>query len=130
QTIDTVFVRHSLPRGEMMHRGRKVDTSAIRRVALMTVEGEKDDITGLGQCAAAHGICPSIPDHRRLHFEAPKVGHYGIFNGSRFRRDIAPRIAAFVRASQDSSGKTVVIRSREEKVCDPRLSRSAQTTRT
>ena len=97
QTIDTVFVRHTLPRGEMLHRGRKVDPSAIRRVALMTIEGEKDDITGLGQCAAAHDLCVNIPADSKTHFVCPKVGHYGVFNGSRFRAEIAPRVARFMR---------------------------------
>ncbi len=98
QTVDHVFVRHLLPRGEMMHRGRRIDPSQIRRVALMTIEGELDDITGKGQCAAAHDLCSGIPAEHKLHFECPKVGHYGIFNGSRFRREIAPRIADFARA--------------------------------
>ncbi len=104
-TVDAVFVRHALPRGEMLHRGRKVDPSAIRRVALMTVEGEKDDITGLGQCAAAHDLCSGIPAGCKVHFECPDVGHYGIFNGSRFRTEIAPRIARFVR-SHDQRTRT------------------------
>lgn len=97
QTVDTVFVRHTLPKGEMVHRGRRVDPSAIRRVALMTIEGEMDDITGIGQCAAAHDLCESIPADCKVHFVCPKVGHYGIFNGSRFRTEIAPRIARFLR---------------------------------
>jgi poly(3-hydroxybutyrate) depolymerase len=97
QTIDTVFVRHALPKGEMLYRGRPVDPSAIRRVALMTIEGEKDDITGLGQCRAALDLCSSIPADKKFHYECPEVGHYGIFNGSRFRRLIMPRIAQFVR---------------------------------
>ncbi|MDX2257490.1 MAG: polyhydroxyalkanoate depolymerase, partial [Hyphomicrobiaceae bacterium] len=97
QTIDAVFVRHALPKGEMRHRRRLVDPGRIRRVALMTIEGEKDDITGLGQCVAAHDLTVSLPDQMRRHYEAPGVGHYGIFNGKRFRQDIAPRIAAFVR---------------------------------
>jgi poly(3-hydroxybutyrate) depolymerase len=96
-TVDTVFVRHLLPRGLMRHRGRAVDPSAIRRVGLLTIEGEKDDITGLGQCQAAHDLCSSIPAADKMHFTCPHVGHYGIFNGSRFRREIAPRIAAFAR---------------------------------
>ena len=96
QTIDTVFVRHALPKGEMVHRGRRVDLKAIRRVALMTIEGEKDDITGIGQCAAALDLCANIPAANKQHFECPEVGHYGIFNGSRFRKLIAPRIARFV----------------------------------
>jgi poly(3-hydroxybutyrate) depolymerase len=98
QTVDTVFVQHLLPRGLMTHRGRAVDLAAIRRPALMTVEGEKDDITGAGQCRAAHALCPRIAPERRVHFECPRVGHYGIFNGRRFRSEIAPRIAKFLRA--------------------------------
>ncbi len=98
QTVDTVFVRHLLPRGLMTHRGRVVDLGAIRRPALMTIEGEKDDITGRGQCRAAQALCHAVPADKRRHFECAKVGHYGIFNGARFRREIAPRIAAFMRA--------------------------------
>jgi len=103
QTIDTVFVRHSLPRGVMKHRGVRVDPSAIRRVALMTIEGEKDDITGIGQCRAAHDLCTSLAPGSKMHYECPGVGHYGIFNGSRFRSDIAPRIAQFVRVNDTRS---------------------------
>ncbi len=98
QTVDNVFVRHLLPKGEMMHRSRRVDLGAIRRVPLMTIEGEKDDITGIGQCAAAIDLCTGIPRHSKVHFECPGVGHYGVFNGSRFRSEIAPRLARFMRA--------------------------------
>jgi len=97
QTIETVFVRHSLAKGEMMHRGRPVDLSRIKNVALMTLEGEKDDITGLGQCRAAHNLVSSLPDRMRYHFQASGVGHYGVFNGSKFRNYIAPRITQFIR---------------------------------
>ena len=96
QTVETVFVEHALPKGEMMHRDVPVDLTAIRRVGLMTVEGEKDDISGVGQTQAAHDLCPNIPDELRVHWLQPKVGHYGVFNGSRFRADIAPRIADFI----------------------------------
>jgi len=95
QTVDTVFIKHALPEGKMMHRDRLVDTKAIRNVALLTVEGENDDISGLGQTQAAHKISPNIPDHMRMHYMQPDVGHYGVFNGSRFRREIAPRILEF-----------------------------------
>ncbi len=95
QTIETVFVRHSLPKGEMKHRGRPVDLAAIHRCALMTVEGENDDISGVGQTAAAQDLCVNIPDDRKLHYLQKDVGHYGVFNGSRFRALIAPRIADF-----------------------------------
>ncbi|MFM0511729.1 polyhydroxyalkanoate depolymerase [Paraburkholderia sp. RL17-373-BIF-A] len=98
QTCDTVFIRHALPKGEMMHRGLPVDPSQIHRVALMTVEGEHDDISGVGQTEAAHQLCTSIPPPHHLHWLQPGVGHYGVFNGSRFRTEIAPRIADFILA--------------------------------
>ncbi len=104
QTVETVFVKHQLPKGEMMHRGAHVDPSAIRRVALLTVEGEKDDISGLGQTEAAHVLCTNIPPDRKVHYVQPAVGHYGVFNGSRFRAEIAPRIADFVLTSQMTDG--------------------------
>jgi poly(3-hydroxybutyrate) depolymerase len=96
QTVDTVFIRHALPKGEMRHRSRKVDPAAIRNVALMTVEGENDDISGVGQTEAAHRLCVNIPAEDKVHYLQPAVGHYGVFNGSRFRAEIAPRIADFV----------------------------------
>lgn len=97
QTIERVFVDHHLPRGIMKHRDEPVDPKAIRRVALMTVEGEKDDITGGGQTLAAHGLASSLPEDMRAHWLQPAVGHYGVFNGSRFRADIAPRVMDFMR---------------------------------
>jgi poly(3-hydroxybutyrate) depolymerase len=96
QTVDTVFIRHALPKGEMTHRGRKIDPAAITRVALMTVEGENDDISSVGQTKPAHDLCVNIPDEHKVHYVQPAVGHYGVFNGSRFRAEIAPRIADFV----------------------------------
>ncbi len=98
QTVDTVFIRHSLPTGRMMHRGYPVDPSKIKRVALMTVEGALDDITGPGQTRAAHDLCVNLPEHRRAHWVQPGVGHFGVFNGSRFRAEVLPRVAAFIRA--------------------------------
>jgi poly(3-hydroxybutyrate) depolymerase len=96
QTVETVFIRHALPKGEMTHRGVLVDPSKIKRVALMTVEGEHDDISGVGQTEAAHHLCVNIPPEQKAHYLANGVGHYGVFNGSRFRADIAPRIADFI----------------------------------
>jgi poly(3-hydroxybutyrate) depolymerase len=104
QTVESVFVRHLLPKGQMMHRGRHVTPSAIKRVALMTVEGEKDDITGIGQSAAAQALCSSIPRGRKFHYEQKGVGHYGIFNGSRWRTDIAPRMSQFMRQHEKMKG--------------------------
>lgn len=96
QTVDTVFVRHALPKGEMTHRGTRIDPSVIRNVALFTVEGENDDISGLGQTKAAQDLCVNIPADRKAHYMQPAVGHYGVFNGSRFRSEIVPRIVDFI----------------------------------
>jgi poly(3-hydroxybutyrate) depolymerase len=96
QTVDVVFCRHLLPKGEMLHRGQPVDLKAIRRTGLMTVEGEKDDISGVGQTYAAHDLCANLPQDRKAHYLQKGVGHYGVFNGSRFRSEIAPRIADFI----------------------------------
>jgi poly(3-hydroxybutyrate) depolymerase len=100
QTVDTVFVRHALPKGAMTHRGIPVDPARINRVALMTVEGEHDDISGVGQTEAAHDLCINVPADRRVHYLQTGVGHYGVFNGSRFRAEIAPRIADFVLSNE------------------------------
>lgn len=96
QTVETVFVEHRLPRGEMMYRDRHVDPSSIRRVARMTVEGERDDISGVGQTEAAHRLCSNIPVSMRAHHVQPSVGHYGVFNGARFFNEIVPRICDFI----------------------------------
>jgi poly(3-hydroxybutyrate) depolymerase len=102
QTVDTVFVKHALPKGEMVHRGRRVDPSVITHVALMTVEGENDDISGLGQTEATHSLCTSIPDDRRVHYVQKGVGHYGVFNGSRFKSEIVPRLSDFMLSAAHS----------------------------
>jgi poly(3-hydroxybutyrate) depolymerase len=96
QTVETVFVRHALPRGEMMHRDLPIDLKAIRRTGLMTVEGENDDISGVGQTQAAQELCSNIPADRKVNYLQKGVGHYGVFNGSRFRAEIAPRIGDFI----------------------------------
>jgi len=96
QTVEVVFIRHDLPNGRMTHRGAPVDPTKIRRVALMTVEGENDDISGVGQTQAAQDLCANIPPEHKSHYLQHGVGHYGVFNGSRFRAEIAPRIADFV----------------------------------
>ncbi|ABD04775.1 polyhydroxyalkanoate depolymerase, intracellular [Rhodopseudomonas palustris HaA2] len=103
QTVDVVFVKHALPKGEMMHRGKLVEPWKIKRVALMTVEGEKDDISGLGQTEATHTLCSSIPDERRVHYVQKGVGHYGVFNGSRFRSEIVPRISDFMLSAANGA---------------------------
>ena len=97
ETVKTVFQDHALPKGELTHHGRRVDCSAITRTALMTVEGERDDICGLGQTQAAHALCPNIPRDERYAYVQPGVGHYGIFSGSRWRGEIQPRIRDMIR---------------------------------
>lgn len=116
QTVDTVFVQHALPKGEMTHRGKPVDLKAIRNVGLMTVEGEKDDISGVGQTQAAHDLCANIPDNLRAHHLQMRVGHYGVFNGSRFKAEIAPRIADFIASVDYERRKGAKPAARDERV--------------
>ena len=104
QTIDIVFQQHLLARGLLQHRGRPVDLTAIKDIGLATVEGEMDDISGVGQTQAAHGLTPNIPDERRLLYVQPKVGHYGVFNGRRFREEIYPRVRDFIAQNEALSG--------------------------
>ncbi len=100
QTVQTVFIDHALPKGTMTHRGIDVDPGVIETCALMTVEGERDDISGVGQTEAAHKLCTGLPKDKKVHYVQPKVGHYGVFNGSRFRAEIAPRISDFIRSNE------------------------------
>ncbi|GJE54443.1 MULTISPECIES: polyhydroxyalkanoate depolymerase [Methylobacterium] len=100
QTVQTVFVDRSLPKGEMMHAGTRVDLGAIRRCAILAVEGENDDISGVGQTKAALDLTPNLPAERKAYHLQEEVGHYGVFNGSRYRSVIAPRIARFIREMQ------------------------------
>lgn len=90
QTIDVVFQAHALPKGEMTHRGRKVDPAAIKDVGILAIEGEKDDISGIGQTKAALTIATGLPEAMKHYHLAEAVGHYGIFNGSKWRNRIAP----------------------------------------
>jgi poly(3-hydroxybutyrate) depolymerase len=103
QTVETVFVRHALPKGEMTHRGQRVDLAAIRNAGLLSVEGEKDDISGVGQTCAANELCVNIPESRKHYYLAEGVGHYGVFNGSRFRKEIAPRIRKFIAGIESAA---------------------------
>ncbi len=100
QTIDENFIKHSLARGTFMHRGELVDPGAIKKTAIMTVEGELDDITGLGQTEAAHDLCKNVPNNKKHHYVQKGVGHYGVFNGRRFRKEIAPAITRFMHDNQ------------------------------
>ena len=106
QTVQQVFVEHKLPKGEMTHRGEPIDLVDIRRCAIMAVEGENDDISGVGQTLAALDLTPNLPSDKKLYHLQPKVGHYGVFNGSRFKAEIAPRIMEF-HLAQERSGEVV-----------------------
>ncbi|HEX7156152.1 MAG TPA: polyhydroxyalkanoate depolymerase [Burkholderiaceae bacterium] len=97
-TIKVVFQEHRLPNGTWYVKGARVAPEDIKSVALFTIEGELDDISGSGQTQAAHDLCRGIPKANKHHLTAPAVGHYGIFSGRRWRENIYPRIAEFIRA--------------------------------
>lgn len=97
QTVDTVFQTHALPRGEMMHRGVRIDPDAIKDTALLAIEGERDDISGIGQTRAALTLATGLAASRKKYLLARDVGHYGIFNGRRWRENIAPVVEDFIR---------------------------------
>ncbi|MDQ9171639.1 polyhydroxyalkanoate depolymerase [Oxalobacteraceae bacterium R-40] len=99
ETIETVFQKHELALGTWKVEGRAVRPQDISSVALFTIEGELDDISGSGQTQAAHTLCTSIPKSKKLHFTAPKCGHYGIFSGRRWREVIYPKVEEFIRAN-------------------------------
>ena len=96
QTVDAVFQRHLLPKGELMHRGRRVEPGAITDIAILAIEGERDDISGIGQTKAALKISTSLPEELKRYHLAPGVGHYGIFNGSKWRERIAPVVEDWI----------------------------------
>jgi poly(3-hydroxybutyrate) depolymerase len=98
QTIETVFQKHALPKGEMLHRGNRVDPAAITDIAILAIEGERDDISGIGQTKAALKISTGLPEALKRYHLAPGAGHYGIFNGSRWRTLIAPVVEEWIAA--------------------------------
>jgi len=101
QTVNEVFKKHSLPKGEFRHRGASVDTGAITDIALLAVEGENDDISGIGQTQASLKITPNLPKAMKQYYLAKDVGHYGIFNGSKWRNRIAPVVADWIARHDD-----------------------------
>jgi poly(3-hydroxybutyrate) depolymerase len=96
QTVDRVFQRRLLAQGLYEYRGTRIEPSAIEDIGLFTIEGEKDDITGLGQTKAAHALATNLPENHRLHYVQKDVGHYGVFNGSRWRSQIYPQVRDFI----------------------------------
>ncbi len=99
QTVEEVFQKHSLPEGEFLHRGRRIDLGDITDTAILAIEGERDDISGLGQTRAALKLTPNLPDAKKRYYMAENVGHYGIFNGSKWRGRIAPVVEDFIAAN-------------------------------
>ena len=104
-TIQKVFIEQHMADGRFMWRGRKVRPDAIVKTALFTIEGEKDDITGVGQTEAAHRMCSSLPLTMRQHYLQPRVGHYGLFNGRRWREELYPHVRNFIQNHSHSHGK-------------------------
>ena len=100
QTVDVVFQRYLLPKGELTHRDQPVDLKAVSDIAIMSVEGENDDISGVGQTQAVHALLAGVPDALHELWVQPRVGHYGVFNGRRFQDEIYPRIRAFVERAE------------------------------
>jgi len=98
QTIKRVFHDHDLPQGRLRVRGDLVEPAAIEHTALMTVEGERDDICAVGQTVAAHSLCAGIPLAKKTHHLQLKVGHYGVFHGRRWQTETYPKVKAFIRA--------------------------------
>ncbi len=96
QTVDVVFQRHLIPKGEFMHRGVRVDPAAIRDTALLAIEGERDDISGIGQTLAALNVAKKLPPAMKKYHLARDVGHYGIFNGRKWRENIAPVVEKWI----------------------------------
>lgn len=105
QTVDVVFQRYLLPKGELTHRGRLVRPELITDIGLLTVEGENDDISGIGQTQAAHTLCTGLPAELKEDYVQPHVGHYGVFNGRRFREEIYPKTRAFIRRAEAGFAK-------------------------
>ncbi len=97
--MQKVFQEHHLPRGVFAYRGRNVDPGAIHETSLLTVEGERDDVCGLGQTLAAHDICRGIKPFRKKHFVQAGVGHYGVFSGRRWTTQIYPMVKNIILAS-------------------------------
>jgi poly(3-hydroxybutyrate) depolymerase len=106
QTLEEVFQKYSLANGTMAHRGERVDPGAITKTALLTVEGENDDISGIGQTQAAHDLCMNIPEAMQRDYIQPGVGHYGVFSGRRFKQEIYPRMRDFMRTFQGEAARS------------------------
>ncbi|GLS42919.1 polyhydroxyalkanoate depolymerase [Methylobacterium brachythecii] len=123
ETVEKVFIEHALPKGELMHHDRVVDLGAIRECRLMAIEGEKDDITGIGQTRAVLDLAANVPADRKAYHLQPDAGHYGIFNGSRFRAEIVPQILAF---TETDASRPIVVAARGAHQIIPQETRSSR----
>ena len=121
ETIEEVFQKFTLAKGEMVMEGQLIAPARIRDIALLTIEGEKDDIAGIGQTRAAQDLCTGLSDSMKRHWEVPEVGHYGVFSGSTFRRQVAPEIAAWQKLMSSKKSVADVLRG------SPRPSRALDT---
>jgi poly(3-hydroxybutyrate) depolymerase len=101
ETVERVFQTYDLPRGELTVGARKVDPAAIRKTALLTVEGERDDICAVGQTVAAQDLCPSIRPFMKINHLQAGVGHYGVFSGSRWNSQIYPRVREVIHMAEE-----------------------------
>jgi polyhydroxyalkanoate depolymerase len=126
ETVDTVFQRHALPLNELEVQGRLVDPSRIRRTALLTVEGEKDDICAVGQTLAAQDMCDKLRPYLKTHHVQTGVGHYGVFNGRRWERQIYPRVRAVI---YDNEPRAVLVSSRARTIAPVHITAAAQINR-
>ena len=108
QTIEHVFQKHSLPKGEFVHRGARIDLGAISDTAILAIEGERDDISGIGQTRAALHLATGLPEDSKRYYLAEEVGHYGIFNGGKWRNRIAPVVEEWFaqHATRGQNGET------------------------
>lgn len=115
ETIKRVFIDNALPNGEAVYRNQPLDLDAVTDTALFTIEGEEDDICGVGQTEAAHTILKNIPDDKRKHHVEPLVGHYGAWNGRRFRENVAPQIIAFIEQHNRAEDSDLITRAQDNR---------------
>ncbi|MDR3187180.1 MAG: polyhydroxyalkanoate depolymerase [Holosporaceae bacterium] len=104
ETVEKIFQTYELPRGIMKYKGHTIDLKAIRHCALLTIEGEKDDISAPGQSFAAHALCKNLPEKMHGHYLQPGVGHYGVFSGSKWRSQVAAKIEEFIKKFDKDTG--------------------------
>ncbi len=115
ETLERIFLNQHLPKGLMTYAGERVDCTAITDIPLLTVEGANDDMVNLGVTEAAHGICSALPDELRDHHVQEGVGHYGVFSGSRYREEVAPRMKAFMARHGGSAARASTPKPRRRK---------------